>query len=80
MSICKNKGFPVFNLGNGNGFFVLEVIRSCEHTTGSSVFCDIDERREGDPASLVADSFKAGGIIGVEGAIWFSRYNCFCSI
>lgn len=60
----QNKGFSAFNLGNGSGFSVLEVIKSCEHTTGSSVFYDIDERREGDPASLVADSFKAGELLG----------------
>jgi len=60
----KNKGFAAFNLGNGNGFSVLDVIKSSEHITGSSVFYDIDERREGDPASLIADSFKARKLLG----------------
>lgn len=54
-----NKGFSAFNLGNGNGFSVLEVIKSCEDAVNANIVYEIDNRREGDPASLVANSFNA---------------------
>ena len=63
----KNKGFSAFNLGNGDGFSVLEVIKSCEDATGLPIFYEIDDRREGDPASLVADSRKAKELLGWDG-------------
>ena len=55
----ENKGFSAFNLGNGNGFSVLEVIKNCELATNLPISYNIIERREGDPISLVADSFNA---------------------
>lgn len=45
-----------FNLGNGNGFSVLEVIRSVERATGRTLAVMDAPRRAGDPARLVADS------------------------
>jgi len=45
-----------FNLGNGNGFSVLEVVRAVERATGRKVNVVDAPRREGDPARLVADS------------------------
>lgn len=60
----KNKGFAAFNLGNGDGFSVIEVIRSCEGATNLPIKYKIDDRREGDPASLVADSRKAKEFLG----------------
>lgn len=59
----KNKGFSAFNLGNSDGFSVLEVIKSCEDATGIPIYYEIDDRREGDPALLVADSRKAKGLL-----------------
>lgn len=53
------EGFNVFNLGNGAGFSVQEVLASCEQVIGQSIAHDIEGRREGDPAVLVADSRKA---------------------
>jgi UDP-glucose 4-epimerase len=55
----ENKGFSAFNLGNGNGFSVLDVIKSCEHASNCQISYDIVKRREGDPARLVAESYKA---------------------
>ena len=55
----KNNGFSAFNLGNGSGFSVLDVIRSCERVIKKSIPYHIDVRREGDPATLVADSTSA---------------------
>ena len=60
----KNKQFTAFNLGNGDGFSVLEVIRSCEGVTNLPIKYRIDDRREGDPAILVADSRKAKELLG----------------
>jgi len=45
-----------FNLGNGNGHSVLEVIRAVERVTGQQLPVVDAPRRPGDPARLVADS------------------------
>ncbi len=47
-----------FNLGNGKGFSVLEVIKAAENVTGRKVPVTYGERRSGDPAVLVAGSGK----------------------
>jgi UDP-glucose 4-epimerase len=49
----------VYNLGNGQGFSVLEVIRSVERVTGRILEWRAVKRRPGDPARLVASSEKA---------------------
>ncbi|WP_067258564.1 UDP-glucose 4-epimerase GalE [Methanobrevibacter cuticularis] len=49
----------IFNLGNGNGFSVKEVIAACEKVTGHKIKKELAEKREGDPAILIADSKKA---------------------
>lgn len=54
----------VFNLGNGSGFSVLEVIHTVEEVTDRQVNWIYGERREGDPARLVASSQKAQQILG----------------
>lgn len=53
-----------FNLGNGNGFSVQEVIYMCEKVTGKKLKVIESGRREGDPAVLVADSLLARQLIG----------------
>ena len=52
-------GFSAFNLGNGNGFSVLDVISSCERVVNKTISYDLDFPRPGDPAILVADSSAA---------------------
>jgi UDP-glucose-4-epimerase GalE len=49
----------VYNLGNGSGFSVMEVINTAEKVTGKKVPYKIGPRREGDPAVLVASAEKA---------------------
>jgi len=49
----------VFNLGNGQGFSVREVIESARRVTGHSIPAEVHPRRPGDPAVLVASSEKA---------------------
>jgi UDP-glucose 4-epimerase len=49
----------VFNLGNGHGFSVREVIESARRVTGHPIPAEVHPRRPGDPAVLVASSEKA---------------------
>jgi UDP-glucose 4-epimerase len=48
-----------FNLGNGKGFSVLEVLAAVEKVTGRRLNLIDARRREGDPARLVADASLA---------------------
>jgi UDP-glucose 4-epimerase len=54
----------IYNLGNGRGFSVLEVIRSVERVTGRQVPRRNAPRRPGDPPALVASSQKARRELG----------------
>ena len=47
-----------YNLGNGAGYSVLEVVRAVEHVSGREVPREWGERRAGDPAVLVASSAR----------------------
>ncbi|NLW87725.1 MAG: UDP-glucose 4-epimerase GalE [Planctomycetes bacterium] len=49
----------VYNLGNGEGFSVKQVIETCRTVTGHSIPVVIGSRRAGDPARLVASSARA---------------------
>lgn len=49
----------VFNLGNGQGFSVKEVIAKVKEVTGRSFPVEVSPRRAGDPAVLIASSDKA---------------------
>jgi len=60
----------IFNLGNGQGFSVREVIESARRVTGHSIPAEIHPRRPGDPAVLVASSAKALRELG-----WKPRYT-----
>ena len=60
----------IFNLGNGQGFSVLEVIESARRVTGHPIPAEVHPRRAGDPAVLVASSEKAIRELG-----WKPRYT-----
>ena len=60
----------IFNLGNGRGFSVKEVIESARRVTGHPILAEIHPRRPGDPAVLVASSEKAIRDLG-----WKPRYT-----
>jgi UDP-glucose 4-epimerase len=53
-----------FNLGNGNGFSVQEVIESARRVTGREIPVRESGRRAGDPARLVANSDRAKALLG----------------
>ena len=60
----------IYNLGNGSGFSVREVIESARRVTGHPIPVEICPRRSGDPAVLVASSEKAIRELG-----WKPRYT-----
>jgi len=60
----------IFNLGNGQGFSVREVIESARRVTGHPIPAEVHPRRPGDPAVLVASSEKAIRELG-----WKPRYT-----
>ena len=57
-------GAHAFNLGNGNGFSVKQVVEAAWRVTGRDVPHSMAPRRPGDPAWLVADSTLAGRELG----------------
>ena len=60
----------VFNLGNGVGFSVKEVIEEARSVTGHPIPAKIEARRAGDPAQLIASSQKAKTVLG-----WKPEYD-----
>tara|TARA_S200000501_G_scaffold322915_1_gene319203 strand:+ start:6175 stop:7146 length:972 start_codon:yes stop_codon:yes gene_type:complete len=54
--IDKLKDFSALNLGNGNGFSIIEIIKSVERVINTPVSYKVSQRRKGDPAVLVADN------------------------
>ena len=65
----------VFNLGNGAGFTVKEVIDPARAVTGHPIPAEVAPRRAGDPAQLVASSQKAKDVLG-----WKPRYDDLATI
>jgi UDP-glucose 4-epimerase len=59
----------IYNLGNGSGFSVKEVVESARRVTGHAIPVEIKARRPGDPARLVASSEEAKKHLG-----WTPRY------
>ena len=54
----------IFNLGNGTGFSVREVIDCCRRVTGEPIVARDVDRRAGDPAILIASSERAVAELG----------------
>ncbi|GIP44981.1 UDP-glucose 4-epimerase GalE [Paenibacillus sp. J45TS6] len=62
----KGEESNVFNLGNGTGFSVKQVIETAKKVTGLEIPVVMEPRRAGDPAVLVASSAKARSVLGWE--------------
>lgn len=62
--LMKGNESNVFNLGNGVGFSVKEVIEAAEKVTGQKIPSVQTGRRSGDPARLIASSSRAKDILG----------------
>jgi UDP-glucose 4-epimerase len=59
LSAADGASRMIYNLGNGSGFSVKEVIESARRVTGHPIPAEIKPRRPGDPARLVASSEQA---------------------
>ncbi|TVQ41233.1 MAG: UDP-glucose 4-epimerase GalE [Wenzhouxiangella sp.] len=66
----RNEGFHAFNLGNGQGFSVLQIIEAARRVTGKDIPFQVEVRRPGDPATLVACADLAREALG-----WQPRYR-----
>ncbi|RAP43680.1 UDP-glucose 4-epimerase GalE [uncultured Methanosphaera sp.] len=66
----QNNKSNQFNLGNGQGFSVREVIESVKRVTGKDFKVTESERREGDPSILIGSSKKAKKVLG-----WTPQYT-----
>ena len=62
----EKKGLFIYNLGTGNGYSVLDMVKSFEKATGKKVEYKIAPRRPGDIASCYADPKKAREELGWE--------------
>ncbi len=62
--VLKTRRSATYNLGNGQGFSVNEVIEMARQVTGYSIPAEVVERRAGDPAILLASSQKAMAELG----------------
>jgi UDP-glucose 4-epimerase len=61
-----DKGSRIYNLGNGEGFTVQEVVATAREVTAHPIPARIAPRRSGDPATLVASSEKIRRELGWE--------------
>lgn len=68
-SLEKTAKSNIYNLGNGNGYSVFEVIQTAKKITGKNIPFKLAERREGDPATLIASSDKIKKELG-----WKPKY------
>ncbi len=68
--MADRPGFHAFNLGNGAGFSVREVIAAAGRVSGRHIACTVAPRRPGDPPTLVASAARASGQLG-----WRPRYS-----
>ena len=68
-SLAQGAGSQAYNLGNGDGFSVFEVIDTVRKVTGREFTVKHETRRAGDPSRLVADSSAARQKLG-----WVPKY------
>ncbi|HEX7044428.1 MAG TPA: UDP-glucose 4-epimerase GalE [Burkholderiales bacterium] len=68
--LMRGERSAAYNLGNGRGFSVRQIIDAAERVTGRPIAVEIGPRRPGDPAVLVADSKRAIAELG-----WRPQYQ-----
>lgn len=69
-SLEKEATTTAYNLGNGQGFSVNEVINTAHHVTGHAIPVKFGARRPGDPPKLVGDASRATAALG-----WRPRFG-----
>jgi len=60
----KNRGSQAYNLGNGQGYSVLDIVNTVQRVTGAQIRTAIQPPRQGDPAVLIASSKLARSRLG----------------
>lgn len=60
----KDNSSNIFNLGNGHGYSVKEIIDVARKVTSHPIPIEVKEKRKGDPAILIASPYKAEKILG----------------
>ncbi|HLF26790.1 MAG TPA: UDP-glucose 4-epimerase GalE [Anaerolineae bacterium] len=70
-----DQGSRTYNLGNGNGYSILEVLQTAEAVTGRKINYEFGPRRPGDPAILIASSEKIKRELG-----WQPRFGALRDI
>ncbi|MBF2008276.1 UDP-glucose 4-epimerase GalE [Chlorogloeopsis fritschii PCC 9212] len=73
--LLKGGNSEAFNLGNGNGFSVKEVIETAKQVTGRDIKVVECDRRPGDPPALIGSGDKARKILG-----WQPQYSALSEI
>ena len=68
--IEKAHGIDYFNIGTGNGYSVLDIVKAYKAATGIEIKYQIDPRRPGDIAECYADPAKARDVLG-----WTAKYG-----
>ena len=70
---AKVGGIDYFNIGTGNGYSVLDVVREYENVSGLPVKYKVVDRRPGDIAECYADPGKAERVLG-----WQAKRDLTC--
>lgn len=73
--LFRDETSSIYNLGNGKGFSVKEVVEETRKVTGKEIKAVIEGRRPGDPSTLIATSEKAMKELG-----WTPRFNTLTQI
>jgi UDP-glucose 4-epimerase len=68
--LLKENDSKIFNLSNGSGFSVREIIDAAKKITARDIRVQEDERREGDPDTLIGDSSSARRVLN-----WNPKYT-----
>ncbi|WP_455240647.1 UDP-glucose 4-epimerase GalE [Methanothermobacter tenebrarum] len=66
LKLLEEDKSEIFNLGNGDGFSVKEIIETCREVTGEEIPTIESDRRPGDPPILIGSSKKAKKILRWE--------------
>lgn len=71
--IEENSGVSIYNLGTGNGYSVLDVVKAYEKACGKEIPYEIKPRRAGDIATCYCDASKAKRELGWEAEYGIER-------